>query len=136
VLERQNETDAVDCCHHLDTFGHKRLRLLLRGRDVTDGFIDRAASVAPSREVYNYKRTSAEVVRSLGHVLKTDSRCSLCRVYFLLLDIYCEIYNTATKSYYSAIVTNHIAYNVQNVLNLQHRNKICYQKVPTPEYRI
>jgi len=31
ALERQNETDAVDCCHHLDTFGHKRLRLLLRG---------------------------------------------------------------------------------------------------------
>ena len=49
ALERQNETDAVDCGHHLNTFGHKRLRLLLRGRDVTDGFIDRAASVAPSK---------------------------------------------------------------------------------------
>jgi len=80
ALERQNETDAVDCCHHLDTFGHKRLRLLLRGRDVTDWFIDRAASVAPSREAY--KRISAEVVRSLGHVLWTDSRCSLSIVYF------------------------------------------------------
>jgi len=28
ALERQNETDTVDCCHLLDMFGHKRLRLL------------------------------------------------------------------------------------------------------------
>ena len=58
--------------------------------------------MAPSRELY--KRTSAEVIRSLGHVLWTDSRCSLGVVYFSLLDIFIKYINYY-KSYHSAIVT-------------------------------
>ena len=70
---------------------------------LSDGFIDRTASVAPSREAY--KKTRAEMVHSLRHMLWTDSHYLLCVVYFSFIEHFILNISTTTKSYYSAIVT-------------------------------